>query len=126
MATYNGFNTIGNIQKFKLTDFELVKRDIQNHFSIRRGEKLMNPEFGTIIWDMLFEPLSDETKNTIIQDVKKIIANDPRVAAKNVLVTQFDRGIQLEIELIYIATNQIGSIITKFDQSNAAAGGATL
>ena len=41
---------------------------------IRKGEKLMNPEFGTIIWDMLFEPLSDETKSLIIQDVKKIVS----------------------------------------------------
>lgn len=117
MAMYNGFSTLDNSKKYKLTDFDLVKRDLQNHFAIRKGEKLMNPEFGTIIWDMLFEPMSDETKNVIVQDVKKIIANDPRVAAKNVLVTQYDRGIQLEIELIYISTNQIGSIIAKFDQS---------
>jgi len=119
MAMYNGFSTVDNIKKYRLTDFDLVKRDIQNHFAIRRGEKLMNPEFGTIIWDMLFEPLSDETKNVIIQDVKKIIANDPRVAANNVLVTEFDRGIQIEIELIYISTSQVGTIIAKFDQANS-------
>lgn len=118
MAMYNGFSTLDSTKKYKLTDFDLVKRDLQNHFAIRRGEKLMNPEFGTIIWDMLFEPMSDETKNIIVQDVKKIIANDPRIAAKNVLVTQFDRGIQIEIELIYISTNQVGTIIAKFDQAN--------
>jgi len=117
MAMYNGFSTVNSPKKYRLTDFDLVKRDLQNHFAIKKGEKLMNPEFGTIIWDMLFEPLSDETKNTIIQDVKKIISNDPRVAAKNVLVTQFDRGIQIEIELIYISTNQIGTIFARFDQS---------
>lgn len=116
---YNGFSTVDNLKKYRLTDFELVKRDIQNHFSIRKGEKLMNPEFGTIIWDMLFEPLSDETKNLIIQDVKKIIANDPRVAANNVLITEFDRGIQIEIELIYISTSQVGTIIARFDQANS-------
>lgn len=119
MAMYNGFSTVDNLKKYRLTDFELVKRDIQNHFSIRKGEKLMNPEFGTIIWDMLFEPLSDETKNLIIQDVKKIIANDPRVAANNVLITEFDRGIQIEIELIYISTSQVGTIIARFDQANS-------
>lgn len=119
MAMYNGFSTLDSTKKYKLTDFDLVKRDLQNHFAIRRGEKLMNPEFGTIIWDMLFEPMSDETKNIIMQDVKKIIANDPRIAAKNVLVTQFDRGIQLEIELIYVSTNQVGTIIAKFDQANS-------
>lgn len=120
MTMYIGFSTIDDPQKYRLTDFELVKRDLQNHFAIRKGEKLMNPEFGTIIWDMLFEPLSDETKSLIIQDVKKIVSNDPRLAAKNVLVTQFDRGIQLEIELIYIATNQIDTIIAKFEQASTA------
>lgn len=119
MAMYNGFSTINNVKKNRLTDFELVKRDIQNHFAIRKGEKLMNPEFGTIIWDMIFEPLSDETKSIIIQDVKKIIANDPRVAANNVLITEFDRGIQIEIELIYISTSQVGTIIARFDQANS-------
>lgn len=119
MAMYNGFSTLDSVKKHRLTDFDLVKRDIQNHFAIRKGEKLMNPEFGTIIWDMIFEPLSDETKNIIIQDVKKIIANDPRVAANNVLITEFDRGIQIEIELIYISTSQVGTIIARFDQSNS-------
>lgn len=119
MAMYNGFSTLDSVKKYRLTDFDLVKRDIQNHFAIRKGEKLMNPEFGTIIWDMIFEPLSDETKNIIIQDVKKIIANDPRVAANNVLITEFDRGVQIEIELIYISTSQVGTIIARFDQSNS-------
>ncbi len=119
MAMYNGFSTLDSVKKHRLTDFDLVKRDIQNHFAIRKGEKLMNPEFGTIIWDMIFEPLSDETKNIIIQDVKKIIANDPRVAANNVLITEFDRGVQIEIELIYISTSQVGTIIARFDQSNS-------
>lgn len=119
MAMYNGFSTVDNVKKYRLTDFELVKRDIQNHFAIRKGEKLMNPEFGTVIWDMIFEPLTDETKNIVIQDVKKIIANDPRVAANNVLVTEFDRGLQIEVELIYVSTSQVGTIIARFDQSNS-------
>ncbi len=59
MALYNGFSTLNGSKKFKLTDFELVKQDLQNHFGIRKGEKLMNPEFGTIIWDLLFEPLNE-------------------------------------------------------------------
>jgi phage baseplate assembly protein W len=117
MAMYNGFSTVDNPQKYRLTDFDLVKRDIQNHFAIRRGEKLMNPEFGTVIWNMLFEPLNQDTKNTIVQDIKRIIATDPRVAARNVLVTEYDRGIQIELELIYLSTNQIDKIIAKFDQS---------
>jgi phage baseplate assembly protein W len=115
---YKGFSSITPGKNFSLTDFELVKRDLQNHFYIRKGEKLMNPEFGTIIWDMLFEPLTQETKNVIMQDIKRIIANDPRISAKNVIVTQFDRGIQIELELVYITTGQIGLLELQFDQNN--------
>lgn len=116
MALYNGFSTLESNKRFRLTDFELVKRDLQNHFNIRKGEKLMNPEFGTIIWDMLFEPLNEESKTTIIQDIKRIVANDPRIAAQNVIVTQYDRGLQIELDLIYIQTNQTAKLAVKFDQ----------
>jgi phage baseplate assembly protein W len=118
MALYNGFSTLSSSKKFKLTDFELVKQDLQNHFAIRKGEKLMNPEFGTIIWDMLFEPLNEDTKNAIIQDIKKIVANDPRIAVQNVIVTQFDRGLQIELEIIYISTNQVDKLAIQFDQQS--------
>lgn len=115
---YKGFSSITDGKKFSLTNFELVKRDLQNHFYIRKGEKLMNPNFGTIIWDMIFEPLTQETKNVIIQDIKKIVANDPRISAKNVIVTQYDRGIQIELELIYISTGQISTLELQFERNS--------
>lgn len=115
---YKGFSSITKGKNFSLTDFELVKRDLQNHFYIRKGEKLMYPEFGTIIWDMIFEPLTQETKNVIIQDIKRIIANDPRISAKNVIVTQFDQGIQIELELIYITTGQVDTLELRFNQNS--------
>ena len=82
----------------------------------------MNPEFGTVIWDMIFEPLDDTTRNTIMQDVKRIISLDPRVGAQNVVITQYDRGIQIEIDLIYISTNQRSLLNLQFDQSNKTSG----
>lgn len=115
---YKGFSTVTDGKNFSLTDFALVKRDLQNHFYIRKGEKLMNPEFGTIIWDMLFEPLTQETKNVIMQDIKRIVANDPRISAKNVIVTQFEHGIQIELELIYITTGQVEALELRFNQNS--------
>lgn len=120
MARYNGFSTVNNPQKFRITDFKLVKRDLQNHFAIRKGEKLMNPDFGTNIWNMIFEPLNQDTKNSIIQDIKRIVATDPRIAARNVLVTEYDRGIQIELELIYLTTNQVGTIVATFDRNSTS------
>lgn len=121
MALYKGFSTYNRTKKFRITDFELVKQDLINHFNIRKGEKIMNPNFGTVIWDTLFDPLDDDTKNTIMQDVKRIISYDPRVGAQNVIVTQFDRGIQIEIDLVYISTNQRSMLAIKFDRESKTA-----
>lgn len=118
---YKGFSTIGRNKHFRLTDFDLVKQDLTNYFNIRKGEKLMNPDFGTIIWDMIFEPLNEDSKSTIMADVKKIIAYDPRLAAQNVTVTEYDRGLQIEIDLIYIQTNQIDKLQLQFDQQSRTA-----
>lgn len=118
MALYNGFSTYNRNKKFRITDFELVKQDVTNHFNIRKGEKLMNPDYGTIIWDTLFNPLDQDTKNAIIQDVKKIISYDPRIAAENVLVTEYDQGIQIQIDLLYISTDQRSTLNLQFDQQS--------
>lgn len=118
MSTYKGFSTYNRSKKFRLTDFELVKQDLINHFNIRKGEKLMNPDFGTVIWDTLFNPLDQDTINIIQQDVRRIIAYDPRLAANNVLVTQYDRGIQIQLDLTYIPENQTGTLQFRFDQQS--------
>lgn len=119
MTIYKGFSTIEKTKNFRLTDFELVKRDLINHFNIRKGEKLMNPSFGTVIWDMIFEPLDEDSKTVIIQDIQRIIANDPRVVAENVLVTTYERGIQIEIQLVYVSRDQRDVLSLQFDnQSN--------
>jgi phage baseplate assembly protein W len=117
MATYKGFSSINKTKNFRITDFELVKTDIQNHFNIRKGEKLMNPEFGTIIWDMIFEPLTEDNKTLIVQDVQNIIANDPRVAATDIVVTTYDRGIQIELSLLYISTDQTAVLTLDFNNT---------
>jgi phage baseplate assembly protein W len=117
MAIYKGFSTVGKNKKFRLTDFELVKQDLINHFNIRKGEKLMHPNFGTIIWNVLYDPLTEELKNAVIADVNAIINSDPRVAAENVIITEYLQGLQLELELRYVVTNEVNSMSLQFDNS---------
>lgn len=113
---YRGFSTIGRNKKFRLTDFELVKQDLTNHFNIRKGEKLMNPNFGTIIWNVLYEPLTDELKSVITSDIKSIISYDPRIAVENVIISEYDRGLQIELELRYVQTNLTNVLALQFDK----------
>jgi phage baseplate assembly protein W len=119
MATmYKGFSTLGQNKQFRLTDFELVKRDILNHFYIRKGEKLMNPSFGTIIWNVLHEPFTEDLKSVIQADIKAIANYDPRVSFDNIVVTEFDQGIQILLELRYLQTNQSSLMNLQFNNNS--------
>ncbi len=55
MATFIGYSSVDRkFGNFTLKDVELAKRDLLNHFYTRKGERLGEPEFGSIIQDMVF------------------------------------------------------------------------
>ena len=118
--TYKGFSTISpDANSFALYDLPLIKQDILNHFHIRQGERLENPEFGTIIWDCLFEPLTEEVKSLIQQNVESIINYDPRVIPDQIVVTSYESGIQIECRLTYLPYNISETLQLRFDQANS-------
>ena len=112
---YRGFSTVGRNRKFRLTDFELIKQDLINNFYIRKGEKLMKPDFGTIIWNVIHEPLTEDLKSVIVSDIKAIASYDPRLSIDNVVITEYEQGIQVELELRYVLTDPTNVMNLKFD-----------
>lgn len=116
LIRYKGFSTIDQNKKFRLTDLDLIKRDLLNHFAIRKGEKLMNSEFGSIIWNVLFEPLTADVKALVVGDIKRIIASDPRIRVDNVLVDQLDTGLQIQVELTVLPDNYSDVINLQFNR----------
>ena len=114
---YKGFSTYNRNKKFSVTDLELVKQDLFNHFHIRRGEKLMNPNFGTIVWDLLFEPLTDDIKAALTEDVKKIVNSDPRVAVDRINIDQYEHGIEIQLELRMLETDESDTMVLFFDRN---------
>lgn len=116
---YRGISTVDpDNSSFKLYDISLIKQDIVNHFHIRQGEKLENPTFGTIIWDILFEPLTDSLRDAIIQNVTDIVNYDPRVSVDSVVVDAFESGIQIDCSLTYLPYNISETMRLRFDQSS--------
>lgn len=116
---YRGISTVnpGN-KSFALYDIGLIKQDLLNNFHIRQGEKLENPEFGCIIWDALFEPLTETLKEAIAKNVTQIVNYDPRVRASNVIVDSFEHGIQIECNLTYLPYNISEQLKFQFDERN--------
>lgn len=117
MPTYLGFSTFNKIRQFKLTDFDLTKQDLFNYFHIRKGEKLMNPDFGTIIWDLLFEPYSLAVKDAISEDIKRIVGYDPRLVVNNIDVHEHFLGITIELTVTYVPTNQLDKLKLNFERA---------
>lgn len=116
---YKGFSTLSlDSENFALYDFQLIKQDILNHFYTRQGERLMQPLFGTIIWDLLFEPLTEQLKNLMLQNVQEILNYDPRVRADQVIITPYESGIQIECNITYVPYNLSQTLQLRFDQAN--------
>ena len=118
MTTYRGFSTLQSLKKYTLTDFALAQQDLTNYFNLRKGSKLMNPTFGTVIWDQLFEPLNETTQQIITADINRIVGYDPRLQVNNVTVDQQSNGLQIQIGLTYIPTNQTNTIKLNFNRSS--------
>lgn len=112
---YRGFSTIDASKKFRLVDFDLVKQDLINHFNIKKGEKLMQPNFGSIIWNCLYEPLTPDIKAAISEDIRRIVNYDPRLQVDEVIVNEFDQGLQIQLDLTYLPGNFADSLILNFD-----------
>lgn len=116
---YRGVSTVASPSgSFTLYDLSLIKQDIVNHLHIRQGEKLENPEFGCIIWDLLFDPLTEELKDAIAENVTDIMNFDPRVKVDSLVVSEYESGIQVECELTYLPYNISEQLRFQFDSDN--------
>jgi phage baseplate assembly protein W len=114
---YKGFSTVNpSNHSSKLYDFDLVKQDILNQFNTRRGQRVMNPQFGTIIWDLLMEPLTERIKELISEDINKIVTSDPRVYPMQIEINEYQQGYLIELTLAMKNTNQSSALRLAFDQ----------
>lgn len=113
---YKGFNSRVPANNFKMYDFELVKQDLINHFYIRKGEKLENPDFGTIIWDIIFEQFTSTVKDSIAKDVEKIINFDARLKVSAINIDSTEQGIRIQADLLYVPENLTDTLTLVFDR----------
>lgn len=114
--TYRGFSSSTKDKSFKIYDHEAIKQDIINHFHIRQGEKLSDPTFGCIIWDILFEPFTVDLQQAIVENVTFIINYDPRVQAEEVIVDQYENGIQVTATVKFLNYSIVEEMRFNFDQ----------
>ncbi len=78
----------------------------------------MNPEFGSLIWNMMFEPITADVKATIIEDVRNVITYDPRLRVDDVLIDEFENGIQIQIDLTFLPDDYSDSLVLEFNTAS--------
>ena len=117
-VTFKGFSSRAERQNFKIYDFECAKQNLMNRLSVRKGERVENPEFGTIIYDVLFEPFTEELKEQIVEDITANLNADPRIATEQILVSEADHGIAIQATLKYVPLDITEKLQFRFDENS--------
>jgi len=117
-STFKGFSSRADQNNFKLYDFALIKQDLINRLSVRKGERVENPEFGTIIYDVLFEPLTDIVKEAVAEDITANLNADPRLETEDIVVSEFEHGIAVQATIRYVPYNIVEKLTFSFDENS--------
>jgi len=117
MATFKGFTTLDRVKApFTITDQELIKRDLLNEFYTKKGERVMRPNFGSIIWDLLMDPNDDDLAKLVEEDIRKIVDKERRVEHVRTTVYVSEHAISADVELKYLPFNNVESLFLLFEQ----------
>lgn len=77
-----------------LKNFESIKRSIRNIISTNKGERPLDPDFGSNVRALLFEPDSDLLRFALQDEIETQIENfEPRVDLISVVVSNTSEAI---------------------------------
>lgn len=110
MATfYKGIslNSYEDDKNILLKDVEIVKQDLLNNIFTTKGERVMMPNFGTTIQQLLFQPLDESTLILLEQEFIEVFNYDPRVEIIDLTVNPIyeEKAVVVIAELNYIEIN---------------------
>ena len=92
---------------YDLKDTSAIKAALKNIMLTKRTEKLMVPEFGTNIYDSLFEPMDDLTADRIRNEIINVLGQyETRISIRSVTVNQYPYENAYQISVIYRVVGQ--------------------
>lgn len=107
-------------KKFRLTDTQLVLRDLLNAFSIKQGDKVGQPQYGTTLWNFVFDPNTADLRDQIENEIIRVAGLDPRLTIGTIQVYSQENGVLIEMEIAVSPFNDIvpfGFFLNRFDGS---------
>ena len=98
---YKGFSTVGKVRApYTLIDGELIKQDLMNELKARKGERVMRPNFGTTLYDILMNPLDQFVIEEVKDEVRRVIEKDPRVQIDEIFTQTLDHLIRVQVQTL--------------------------
>ena len=120
--TFIGFSTGSDAARigrsWALYDVDLINQDLLNHFHTRKGERIMRPEFGCSIWDLLMEQQSIGLRAEVTSEVRRICALDSRVTVNDVKTSFADNSITVSASLTYLPSRTVRDFTITFDNNS--------
>jgi len=124
MTIYKGFSTVSSSaqKKFVLTDNDLIKQDLLNVIKTKRGARVMQPNFGCIVWEKLFEIISPSDVQDISDNFNSIINSDPRITLDSIDISPSVNTLTITLVIRYTKTNELDKMELTFNTSLNDAG----
>jgi phage baseplate assembly protein W len=91
----------------RYTNEASVNRSIRNLLRTNRGERLYQPDIGSDLQQLLFEPMIDSTGDLIRKFVQNTITNyEPRAKVLNVEVKAYEESNAYSVTIYYMLINR--------------------
>ena len=89
------------------SDIQVISSDLRNLLLTQKGERLMNPDFGTQISKLVFEPDTSVLEAQVQQEVNQAIAKfEPRVSVISITTERQPNQRQINVAIQVQALNQ--------------------
>lgn len=96
---------------------ESVRQSVWNILGTAKGERVMRPDFGCGIYDLVFELNSASTAGKVAQEVKdSLLLYEPRIDVRDIQVQPGDSSelLMISIEYEVRATNNMFNLVYPF------------
>lgn len=98
-------------QLIALTNSEAIKRSVRNLILTSRGERMFQPNIGSNIQSVLFEPMSDYTSDVLRELIIETIRNhEPRAIDPDVLIRADEANNAYNVAILFYIINNADPI----------------
>jgi uncharacterized protein len=105
-------------QLVRLTNSEAIKRSIRNLIMTERGERLFQPDIGSNISRILFEPMVPQTAIVLEQYILEVINNfEPRAGNVQVFIQANDFNNSYEVSIAFTVINNSDPVVLNLSLS---------